>query len=165
VSEFTDYQFVIAGAPSQPKEFYESILMKTKAKNVQLVQNQTYHLLSHAQAALVTSGTATLETALFNVPEVVCYKGSTISYMIAKRLVGKRIKFIALVNLIVDRLLVKELIQHDLNTKNLKQELVNILNPEKAREIKTGYAELRQKLGNIGASERAAQAVWEFLHT
>lgn len=163
VSEFTDYQFVIAGAPSQPKEFYEIILAKAEAKNVHLVQNQTYHLLSHAQAALVTSGTATLETALFNVPEVVCYKGSAISYSIAKRLVGKRIQFIALVNLIVDRLLVKELIQHDLNTQNLKQELINILNPEKAQAIKTGYAELRQKLGNIGASERAAQAILEFL--
>ncbi|MDX1941625.1 MAG: lipid-A-disaccharide synthase [Saprospiraceae bacterium] len=163
VSDFTDYQFVIAGAPSQPKEFYDAILTKADAKNVSLVQNQTYNLLSYAQAALVTSGTATLETALFNVPEVVCYKGSAISYAIAKRLVGKRIKFIALVNLIVDRLLVKELIQNDLNTQNLQQELSAILNPEKAKEIKTGYAELRQRLGNIGASERAANTIISFL--
>lgn len=163
VSQFSDYQFVIAGAPSQPKAFYESILAKATAKNVHLVLNQTYHLLSHAQAALVTSGTATLETALFNVPEVVCYKGSSISYAIAKRLVGKRIKFIALVNLIVDRLLVKELIQNDLSTQNLHQELINILNPEKAKEVKAGYAELRQKLGNAGASERAAATIINFL--
>ncbi len=163
VPKFIDYQFIIAGAPSQSKEFYESILAKANAKNVHLVQNQTYNLLSYAQAALVTSGTATLETALFNVPEVVCYKGSAISYAIAKQLIGKRIKFIALVNLIVDRLLVKELIQHDLNEKNLQQALSAILNPEKAQEIKTGYAELRQKLGNAGASERAARAIVDFL--
>ena len=162
--DFPDYQFVIAGAPSQPKSFYDTILKESKAaKEVQLVQNQTYDLLSHAKAALVTSGTATLETALFQVPEVVCYKGSAISYAIAKRLVAKRIKFIALVNLIVDRLLVKELIQKDLNTNNLRQALSEILIPQKAAEIKTGYAELREKLGNAGASARAAKVIIQFL--
>ncbi len=163
VSKFPEYQFIIAGAPSQDQEFYEFILAKADAKDVQLVQNQTYQLLSHAQAALVTSGTATLETALFDVPEVVCYKGSVVSYAIAKRLVGKRIKFISLVNLIVDRQLVKELIQHELNPKNLQRELAAILNPEKAGEIKVGYAELRRKLGNAGASGRAAQVITDFL--
>ena len=162
--DFPDYQFVIAGAPSQPKSFYDTILKESKAaKEVQLVQNQTYDLLSHAKAALVTSGTATLETALFQVPEVVCYKGSAISYAIAKRLVAKRIKFIALVNLIVDRLLVKELIQKDLNTNNLRQALSEILIPQKAAEIKTGYAELREKLGNAGVSARAAKVIIQFL--
>ncbi|MFN7115542.1 MAG: lipid-A-disaccharide synthase [Saprospiraceae bacterium] len=164
VPEFPDYQFVIAGAPSQPKEFYDAILKDSKVKNqVYLVQNQTYDLLSHAKAALVTSGTATLETALFNVPEVVCYKGSAISYAIAKRVVGKRIKFISLVNLIIDRLLVKELIQNELNTHNLKQALKEILHPDKADVIKSGYKALQQKLGNAGASQRAASIITAYL--
>lgn len=164
IPDFPDYQFVIAGAPSQPKSFYDTILKESKfARNVQLVQNQTYDLLSHAKAALVTSGTATLETALFKVPEVVCYKGGAISYAIAKRLVAKRIKFIALVNLIVDHLLVKELIQNDLNTNNLRQALRDILDPSKLAEIQQGYEELREKLGNAGASARAAKVIIEFL--
>jgi lipid-A-disaccharide synthase len=159
-SYFTDYQFVIAGAPSQSKIFYDTILKKSNFINkVGFVQNQTYDLLSHAKAALVTSGTATLETALFKVPEVVCYKGGAISYEIAKRLVAKRIKFIALVNLILDRLLVKELIQHDLTTNHLRQALQEILQPTKAIEIQQGYTELRQKLGNAGASQRAAKLI------
>lgn len=164
VSYFTDYQFVIAGAPSQPKEFYDAILKDSKSgKAVYLVQNQTYDLLSHAKAALVTSGTATLETALFKVPEVVCYKGSSISYAIAKRVVGNRIKFIALVNLLVDRLLVKELIQQDLNTDNLRQALQEVLHSDNANVIKQGYEELRQKLGNVGASGRAAKSITTYL--
>lgn len=164
VPKFPEHQFVIAGAPSQDRTFYEAILAKANQKDVKLIENQTYNLLSYAEAALVTSGTATLETALFDVPEIVCYKGSAISYAIAKRLVGKRIKFIALVNLIVDRLLVKELIQNELNTKNLQKELAKILQPEQAREIKAGYAELREKLGNAGASARAAQMMYAFLN-
>ncbi len=164
VPHFSDYQFVIAGAPSQTRDFYDAILKDSKVKNhVYLVQNQTYDLLSHAKAALVTSGTATLETALFNVPEVVCYKGSPISYAIAKRVVGKRIKFISLVNLIIDRLLVKELIQNELNTQNLQKALNEILHPDKADEIKSGYKALRQKLGNAGASQRAAEVITAYL--
>ncbi len=163
-SDFPDYQFVIAGAPSQPKEFYDAILKESKfSASISFVQNQTYDLLSHSTAALVTSGTATLETALFNVPEVVCYKGGAMSYAIAKRLVAKRIKFIALVNLIVDRLLVKELIQNELITSNLRQALQEILQPEKVNVIKKGYEELREKLGNAGASERAARLVVGYL--
>lgn len=164
VPEFPGYQFVIAGAPSQSKDFYDAILKDSKVKNqVYLVQNQTYDLLSHAKAALVTSGTATLETALFSVPEVVCYKGSNISYAIAKRVVGKRIKFISLVNLISNRLLVKELIQNELNTNNLQKALQEILQAEKAAIIKQGYKELRQKLGNEGASQRAAKLIKQYL--
>lgn len=163
VSDFPDYQFVIAGAPSQPAELYASILAKAKTENVHLVQSQTYQLLHRAQAALVTSGTATLETALFNVPEAICYKGSPISYAVAKRLVGKRIRFISLVNLIADQPLVQELIQYDLTPPKLSQALRHILQPEVAQEIKSGYAELRQKLGNTGASGRAAQAIFDFL--
>ena len=115
VDKFNDYQFVIAGAPSQDLDFYKQFI---KSENVSIVENKTYNLLSIANAALVTSGTATLETALFKVPEVVCYKGNAISYQIGKRLV-KNIKYISLVNLILDRESVTELIQDDFNVKNL----------------------------------------------
>ena len=108
--DFKDYQFVIAGAPSQDAAFYSKF---TKKQNVNLVMNRTYDILSLATAALVTSGTATLETALFKVPEVVCYKGSTISYQIAKRVIN--LEYISLVNLIMDKPVVKELIQGDYN--------------------------------------------------
>lgn len=111
-SDFKEYQFVIAGAPSQDREFYQHFLKKS---NISLVMNETYDVLSLAHAALVTSGTATLETALFKVPEVVCYKGSTISYHIAKRIIN--LDYISLVNLIMDREVVKELIQHDFQAK------------------------------------------------
>ena len=118
VDDFTDYQFVIAGAPSQDFSFYQSII---QSRDIAFVDNKTYDLLSISFAALVTSGTATLETALFKVPQVVCYKASNISYQIAKRIVT--LKFISLVNLIMDREVVTELIQGDLNTKRLKKEL------------------------------------------
>src|SRR5699024_792593 len=115
--EFPDYQFVIAGAPSQDKEYYQPFIKKD---NVKLVMNDTYSLLEFSHAALVTSGTATLETALFNVPEVVCYKGNWVSYQIAKRII--KLDFISLVNLIMDREVVTELIQGEFNAKNLKAE-------------------------------------------
>ena len=118
VDSYPDYQFVIAGAPSQDFEFYQPFI---KASNVKFIANKTYDLLSVSTAALVTSGTATLETALFKIPQVVCYKGSTISYQIAKRIIT--LKFISLVNLIMDKEVVKELIQNEFNTKNLKREL------------------------------------------
>ena len=153
---FPQYQFVIAGAPSMPAAFYEQILAeKQRPKNVKLVQKQTYALLSQAEAALVTSGTATLETALFQVPEVVCYRGNNLSYQIAKRLIN--VKYISLVNLIVDKPLVKELIQNDFNSKALHNELEKILQPTLRQEIKTGYAELQLLMGDAGASRRAAK--------
>ncbi len=151
---FKDYQFVIAGAPSLPKEFYE----KYVDDNVHFVSNKTYDLLRCSKAALVTSGTATLETALLNVPEVVCYRGSKVSYAIAKRLV-KNIKYISLVNLIMDREVVKELIQNDLNTSNLVEELKKILVTEKRFEVFRDYELLREKLGGKGASENAAEVI------
>lgn len=153
-SEFPDYQFVIAGAPSLPKEFYQEFL----DENVHFVSNKTYDLLRCSKAALVTSGTATLETALLNIPEVVCYKGSSISYAIAKRLV-KHIKYISLVNLIMDKEVVKELIQNELNTLNLVKELKAILHGEERERILHDYAELRKKLGGKGASEKAAEII------
>jgi lipid-A-disaccharide synthase len=150
---FTDYQFVIAGAPSLSKDFYE----KYVDENVHFVSNKTYDLLRCSRAALATSGTATLETALLNVPEVVCYKGSRISYEIGKRLI-KNIKYISLVNLIMDKEVVKELIQNDLTTKNLIAELQKILG-ENRQKILSDYAELRQKLGGKGAGEKATEII------
>ena len=124
-----------------------------------IVEGQTYDLLQNATAALVKSGTSTLETALFGVPEVVCYKGSPISYAIAKRVVN--VKYISLVNLIADKMVVKELIQNELNTENLKKELTQIL--ENQSIMKKEYKILRGLLGNAGASERAANLMYHYL--
>lgn len=155
VDKFTDFQFVIAGAPGQPKSFYQQF---TKNKNISFVENKTYDLLSVAHAALVTSGTATLETALFKVPEVVCYKGNEISYQIGKRLV-KNIKYISLVNLILDKESVTELIQNDFNEKSLEQELAKILDQKNREKIFTDYNELEIKLGGKGASQNTAELI------
>ena len=154
VNDFPDYQFVIAGAPSQEYEFYQTFLKK---ENVKFIANKTYDLLSHSHAALVTSGTATLETALFNVPEVVCYKGSWVSYQIAKRVLT--LKYISLVNLIMDKEVVKELIQEELNTKNLKLELNKILNEDGRAQLLKEYAQLKQNLGGEGASKKTAALI------
>ena len=154
--DFKDYQFVIAGAPSQEPEFYKQFIKK---KNVHLVMNRTYDVLSLATAALVTSGTATLETALFKVPEVVCYKGSFISYEIAKRIIN--LDYISLVNLIMDREVVKELIQRDFNKKNLKKELHKILSEDHRKKLFSDYYELEKKLGGTGASEKTARLIFE----
>jgi len=154
--DFPDYQFVVAGAPSQEESFYKEM----GGKNLKIIFGKTYDLLRSSEAALVTSGTATLETALLNIPEVVCYKGSRISYEIGKRVV-KYIKFISLVNLIMDREVVKELIQNNLNSKNLKIELNKILSEPKRLQILNDYKELRAKLGGSGASERTAELILE----
>lgn len=154
VEDFAAYQFVIAGAPSQEFSFYQSFL---KNENVQFISNRTYDLLSISHAALVTSGTATLETALFKVPEVVCYKGSWVSYQIAKRIIT--LKYISLVNLIMDREVVKELIQEDFNTENLKIELTKILNLENRTRILDDYDALEQRLGGEGASDKTATLI------
>ena len=151
---FKNYQFVIAGAPSLPKEFYQKFV----DDDVHFVSNKTYDLLRCSRAALVTSGTATLETALLNVPEIVCYRTSTISYEIGKRVV-KNIKFISLVNLIMDREIVKELIQKELNTENLVAELSLILEGQKREEMLQNFELLREKLGGKGASEHAADII------
>ena len=154
VNKFPDHQFVIAGAPSQDKAFYDSFI---EDDNVALVQNKTYDLLSVASAAMVTSGTATLETALFKVPEVVCYKGGEISYQIGKRLVN--VKYISLVNLILDKEVVKELIQEEFNEKNLEDELFKILDHKHRDQIFDDYYELEQKLGGKGASDKTAKLI------
>lgn len=151
---FPEYQFVIAGAPSLDNSFYDRFL---KNAQVHYVTNQTYALLSCAHAALVTSGTATLETALFKVPQVVCYKGSWVSYQIAKRIIT--LTYISLVNLIMDREVVVELIQDKLTTKALKEELNAILSGPKRETIIKDYEILEQKLGGTGASETAAKMI------
>jgi lipid-A-disaccharide synthase len=160
VKDFPTCQFVIAGAPAQPMELYQAVLEKNgfQRDDIKIIQNDTYALLQHATAALVTSGTATLETALFNVPQVVCYKGSAISFAIAKRLV--KLQYISLVNLIMEKEIVKELIQKDLNHNNLRYALENILT--KRPQIQAAYALLRQKLGNEGASQRTAKLIWDW---
>ena len=158
IAKFPDYQFVIAGAPSIPLDYYERILSENSLGNdtspVKLIQNKTYELLSESKAALVTSGTATLETALLGVPQIVCYKGSPLSYFIARRLVN--VKYISLVNLILDRPLLRELIQGDFNPVELKKELVRILETNEQTKMKLAYADLRKVLGDVGASGRCA---------
>lgn len=164
IPDFPDYQFVVAGAPSIDQSFYSSIL---KSDPVKIVYNQTHELLQNSYAALVTSGTATLETALFEVPEVVCYKGSFISYQIAKRVIDSSvIKFISLVNLIMDREVVKELIQDDFTKQNLVSELKQITEDKSVRDIVLkDYAELKKKLGGGGASDKTATQILNFLNS
>lgn len=155
--EFPDYQFVVAKAASLDESFYQELLKDYPG--VLSVRNETYALLAQATAALVTSGTATLETALFGVPQVVCYKGSNISYQIAKRLV--KINYISLVNLIMDKPVVTELIQGDCNPANVQRELQRILFDEaKKAQVQDDYYALKQLLQQGGnASEKAAAAV------
>jgi len=152
--DFQDYEFVIAGAPSLEKTFYASFL---KDKNVAFVPSRTYDLLSIATAALVTSGTATLETALFKVPQVVCYKANWISYQIAKRIIT--LEYISLVNLIMDKEIVKELLQNNLTRKQLKKELSLILSGTNREKQLNAYSQLNQKLGGPGASKKAASLI------
>ena len=154
VNDFPDYQFVIAGAPSQEYSFYAPFL---KTKNSHFISNKTYDLLSISTAALVTSGTATLETALFKVPEVVCYKGSWTSYQIAKRIVT--LKYISLVNLIMDMEVVTELIQDNCTSKNIKTELQKLLEPNYRKQVLENYNTLEKQLGGSGASEKTAKLI------
>lgn len=156
---FTDYQFAVAQAPGLEPEFYNEFTKDFP--EVALVKNQTYDLLMHAKAALVTSGTATLETALFDVPEVICYKGSEISYQIAKRVIS--IKYISLVNLIMNKEVVKELIQGEMNVANITQELNALLFDETIKErLSNDYQNLKQILSSEGsASVKAAEIIYK----
>jgi lipid-A-disaccharide synthase len=162
VREFEEYQFVVGGAPSVEKEFYSAM---SDGFEVKLISGSTYPLLQNSFAALVTSGTATLETALFKVPEVVCYKGGFISYQIAKRVIDKSIiKYISLVNLIMDKEVVKELIQNDLTPEKLISELKGITEDQNRRkQILTDYTELAKKLGGPGASDKTAKIILNHL--
>ncbi len=151
---YPQYQFIVAGAPSQEASFYESLIRQS---NVKLIKERTYDILKNAEAALVTSGTATLETALFKVPQVVCYKGSALSYAIAKRIV--KLKYISLVNLIMDKQVVTELIQDDFTYKNLLKEFEAIINQNTRKVMLDHYEDLEKKLGGIGASEKTANSI------
>lgn len=159
IEDYPDYQFVIAGAPSQDFNFYKPFITNP---NVGFVSNKTYDLLSLSSAALVTSGTATLETALFKVPQVVCYKGSWFSYQIGKRVVN--LDYISLVNLIMNKPVVKELIQNDLNTKNLKKELDLILDDFERTKFFLNYYDLEIKLGGKGASDKTAELIFNSIN-
>jgi lipid-A-disaccharide synthase len=158
---FREYQFVVAKAPGVEESFYDELLKPFS--NVSYVSGKTYELLLAAKAALVTSGTATLETALFGVPEAVCYKGSWLSYQIGKRLV--KVKYISLVNLIMDKLVVKEFIQNDMNVKKLTSELNELLyNTERLNQIKKDYTSLKEILSEKGnASAKVAASIVQFL--
>jgi lipid-A-disaccharide synthase len=158
---FPNYQFVVAKAPGLEESFYNELL--APYNNVSSVVNKTYELLSQSKAALVTSGTATLEAALFAVPEVICYKGNAISYQIAKRLI--KIKYIGLVNLIMDKEVVKELIQDELTVENCTKELDALLtNEKKQQQLAADYAALKKLLSLGGhASANAAKSIYSFL--
>ena len=158
-ARFPNATFTIGMAPSQDVAFYKSILKEMKG--VSLYEGTTYDLLRNADAALVTSGTATLETALIGLPQVVCYKTSVISYRLARFFI--KIKYISLVNLIADRVVVTELIQGDLNADRIESELTAILQPDTRKRMFEDYAEIRALLGGGGASERAADAVIKLL--
>lgn len=153
--DYKDYEIVIAGAPGQNKDFYDSLISNY---NVKIEFGKTYELLETSAAGLVTSGTATLEAGIFKLPQVVCYKGNSLSYYIAKKLV--KIKYISLVNLILDKPAVKELIQFEFNKQTLKSELDAILFDEKRKaQIQDDYEELYNKLGGAGASVNTARLV------
>ena len=153
---FPQYEFVIAGAPGIAPNEYARFL---KNEQVKLIYNQTHDLLMHSKAALVSSGTATLETALFNVPQVVCYRSSFLSYHIAKRLV--KLKFISLVNLILNREVVKELIQNSFTPYELKKQMAFILSDDGQKQLKADYQSLRLILGKGGASKKTAELIFK----
>jgi lipid-A-disaccharide synthase len=155
----TDYQIVVAGAPGQEPSFYEPYL---KGTNARIIFGQTQELLGKATAGLITSGTATLEAGIIGLPQVVCYKGNFLSYLIARKLI--RVKYISLVNLILDRECVPEMIQARMNASTLRKQLEPLLahSPQRSLQLQ-GYVELREKLGGSGASERTAKAMLKSL--
>ena len=159
VSEFEDYKFIIGAAPSQKLSIYQDYV---KDSNVEIIQNKTYELLKNCTAAIVTSGTATLETALFKVPQIVCYKSSWTTYLIGKILL-KNLNYISLVNLIANKLIVKELIQNACSKKNLIKELNIILEKEERAKIISNYNKLENSLGGRGASNKTAKIIYNYL--
>lgn len=161
VNDYPGYQFVLAGAPSLDRELYERYI---KGTGVKLLYNQTYQILQQSKAALVTSGTATLETAILRVPQIVCYKssGGKLFYNLVMKMI--KVNYVSLVNLIVDRMIVKELLQHHLTHRSLKEGLDCILFDEQYRQqMLSDYDEMHQKLGGLGASERAAEKMLSLL--
>ncbi len=157
---YPQYKFIIAGVNTLQESLYQNII---KNEAIEIVYGQTYNLLKNAFAALVTSGTATLETALLNVPQVVCYKGNIISYYIARRFL--KVKYISLVNLIMDKPVITELIQNEFNIHNLTTEFEKITQNELFRnQLKEAYQNLKIILGGRGASAKTAQLIVEYMN-
>jgi lipid-A-disaccharide synthase len=151
MENFKDCQFVIAGASNLPKKYYQGL----EEKNIKVVFDQTYELMTYARAGIIKSGTSTLESALFKLPQVVCYKGGSLSFAIGKRLVN--VKYISLVNLILNKPVVKELIQDDFTVENITEELNKLINDESYRNSMVAeYEKLSNMLGGPGASARIA---------
>ena len=159
VSEFKDYKFIVGTAPSQKLSVYQNYV---KERNVEIIQNKTYGLLKNCTAAIVTSGTATLETALFKVPQIVCYKSTWTTYLIGKILI-KNLNYISLVNIIANKLIVKELIQNAFSKENLIKELNIILEKEERVKIIDNYNKLENSLGGKGASSKTAKIIYNYL--
>ena len=153
---FPDYQFLLAGAPSIEKSIYNKHL---KSSNIKLLTGETYGILKHSKATVLSSGTASLEAALLDAPQVVCYGGNEISYRIAKLLV--KVKFISLVNLILDRPVVKELIQHECTPDKITKELKKLLGKGQREKLVKKYSKLRDLLGGEGASVKVAKSMIE----
>ncbi len=154
IDRFSEFQFVVAAAPTFTVDYYQQFI---KSDRVTLVFDQTYQLLHHAHAALVASGTATLETALFKVPQVVLYRGGAISVGIARLVI--KIRFISLVNLIMDRKVVTELIQEDCNPQKIASELLLIIAGNGRQEMAIEYDLLAEIMGEAGASEKTAKLI------
>ena len=155
--EYPSYHFVIAAVSNLSKEYYEPF----KSDHISIVYDQAYDVLSYAEAAVVTSGTATLETALFEVPQVVCYKTNPITYFIGKPLV--KIDFFSLPNLIAGKEIVKELLQYDFTAEIVSAELKKILDKEFSKKVRVDYTAMKQLMGEKGASKRAAKLMVDYL--
>ena len=158
VDHFTDYQFVIAGAPSIPNSFYRSIINDAY---IPISSNKTYEVLKDSKVAVITSGTATLEAAILNIPQVVCYKTSNFSYYLARFFV--KIPYISLVNIILNKNVVKELIQFDFKKENLIFEINKLLNKKHKQVLLEEYMQLQKKLGEPSASMRYAKKILSIL--
>ena len=160
IPHFSEYKFVVAGISDLGKDFYSSLIGRA---DCEIEWNNTYELLSRSYAAIVTSGTATLETALHDVPEVICYRASPLSYLIARQLI-KGIDYICIVNLIAGKRVVSELIQNDVNESALTRELNKLLQSDYRTEVLSDYQNVRDMLGTAGASARAAKLMLGYLH-
>ena len=154
VNHFNNYEFIIAGVSNINKDWYNQFLKEDKIK---IVYDNTYNLLKRSTAAIVTSGTATLETALFDVPQIVCYKSSLFSYLVGKLFI--KLKFISLVNIVMDKEVVKELIQKDCSKRNIVYELSQLLKNENILRVKKEYEILRNKLGKEETSLKVAKLI------
>ena len=163
VNSYPDYQFVIGGAPAIDHDFYANFIPRQITDSVKVISQQTYDLLSVADFAIVTSGTATLEAALFEVPQIVCYRGNNLSYFIVRNLVAKNIKFISLVNLVLNKMIIKELIQFEYTPDQLAAAFESLVQTSQNNQINSEYKALKVALGHQGAAERAATSMVHFL--